>query len=41
MPVEVAESYVGKNGRVSWTLSPATDARVTPIPISAFFNGSK
>jgi hypothetical protein len=40
MPVEVAESYVGKNGRVAWTRKLATDPRVTHIRGSEFLSGS-
>lgn len=36
IPVEVAEAYVGKNGRVSWTHRLAHDPRVRRIQGSAF-----
>ena len=36
MPVDVADSYVGKNGKVAWTRRLAADPRVTRIEGSAF-----
>lgn len=38
IPVEVAEEYVGKNGKVGWTLALANDARVLRIPGSDLLN---
>lgn len=40
MPVEIAEIYVGKNGKVDWTRKLAADPRVTNIPASALLSGS-
>ncbi len=40
MPIDVAESYIGRNGKVSWTRKLATDPRVTRIPGTAFMDRS-
>ena len=36
IPVDVAEEYVGKNGKVAWTRKLSGDERVTPIDGGVF-----